>query len=215
VASEEEITFSGRQILREAGPRLARDALGPTLCFYLGWKTVGLWLGIVLGTVFAFSAYSYERRHGRPGMIARFVLGFVVLQAVVGLATGSAKAYLVQPTILGGINGLVWLGSVAIGRPLAGIFAREVFPMTDGQRQSEVVRSTFRTVTLIWGTYFVLFSCVQLAVLLSVGIDAYVGLRVADTALIIALILVSVRLTTGRLGAPTLPAPTPAQPEPA
>jgi intracellular septation protein A len=176
----------------------------------VGWKIVGLWLGILLGTVFAFSAYTYERRRGRPGMIARFVLAFVVLQAVIGLATGSAKAYLVQPTILGAVNGLVWLGSVAIGRPLAAVFAREVFPVSDDQHKSDVFRSTFRLVTLVWGSYFVAFGCVQLAVLLIVGVDAYVELRVADTLIIIALILGSIRLITGRLGPPTLPAPEPA-----
>jgi hypothetical protein len=207
VEAEEGITLSGRQILREAGPRLVRDALGPTLCFYLGWKTVGLWLGILLGTIFAFAAYRYERGRGRPGMIARFVLAFVVLQAVVGLSTGSAKAYLVQPTILGGVNGFVWLGPVVIGRPLASIFAREVFPVTDDQRRSETFRSTFRLVTIVWGTWFVVFACIQLAVLLTVGVDAYVGLRVADTVIIIGLILASVRLVTGRLGAPTIPTP--------
>ena len=193
-----ELTSGG--ILREAGPRLLRDALGPTLCFYVGWKVVGLWLGVALGTVFALAAYRYERRHGRPGMIARLVLGFVIVQAVVGLATDSAKAYLIQPTVLGGLNGLVWLGSVVISKPLAGVFAREVFPIPDEARRTAEFKSVFRLVSAIWGVFFIGFAAVQLAVLLTVGVDAYVGLRVVDALGILALITWSVRIVTGRLG---------------
>src|SRR6266581_6085886 len=121
-----------RRLLRSAGPRLLRDILGPTLSFYAGWKLSGnLVVGVALGTTFSFLAYRYERRHGRPGAIARLVLAFVILQAIIGLATGSAKAYLVQPSILGTINGAVWLVSVAIGKPLAAVFASEVFPVSE------------------------------------------------------------------------------------
>ncbi|MHB8463339.1 MAG: DUF3159 domain-containing protein [Acidimicrobiales bacterium] len=194
--------MTSKSILRSAGPRLLRDTLGPTLCFYAGWKIVGLWLGITLGTVFAVSAYRYERRRGRPGLIARLVLGFVALQAIVGLATDSATAYLIQPTILGAVNGIVWLGSVAIGKPLAGMFAREIFPIDDATRASADFQATFARVSATWGTFFIAFAGVQLVVLLSVGIDAYVGLRILDAVFVLTLIVWSVRFVTGRLGDP-------------
>ncbi len=199
--------LTAKGILREAGPRLLRDALGPTLCFYVGWKTLGLWFGILLGSVFAFSAYGYERRKGRPGMIARLVLAFVVLQALVGLMTNSAQAYLIQPTILGAINGLVWLGSVAIGKPLAGVFASEVFPVDDETRASATYKNTFRLISVVWGTWFTVFAAIQFVVLLAVGVDAYVGLRVLDAVLVIMLIVWSVRAFTTRIGPINLPMP--------
>jgi intracellular septation protein A len=194
-----------RAILREAGPRLLRDTLGPTLCFYVGWKTEGIWLGVIMGTVFAFAAYRYERRRGRPGMIARLVLAFVVLQAGVGLATGSAKAYLIQPTILGGVNGLAWLGSVAMRRPLAAVFAREVFPFDEAIRATPEFKRVFMLVSAVWGMFFLGFAAIQAAVLLIVGVDAYVALRVVDALLILTLITWSVRVVIGRLGGDTLP----------
>jgi intracellular septation protein A len=194
-------------ILREAGPRLLRDALGPTLCFYVGWKTEGLWLGVTMGTLFALGAYRYERRHGRPGMIARLVLVFVVLQAGVGLATHSAKAYLLQPTILGAVNGLVWLGSVAIRRPLAGVFALEVFPFDEATRRTPEFKTVFIVVSAVWGTFFLGFAAIQAAVLLTVGVDAYVALRIVDAALILTLITWSVRFVIGRLGSDPPPEP--------
>ena len=190
-----------RMLLRSAGPRLLRDILGPTLSFYAGWKISGnVIVGIALGTTFSLAAYRYERHRGRPGAIAQLVLAFVVLQAVIGLATGSAEAYLVQPAILGTINGIVWLGSVAIGKPLAALFAREVFPIDEETRASTEFHSVFRHVSLVFGTFFLGFAVVQLAVLAVVGVDAFVALRVVDAASILALIVYAVRYAVDHLG---------------
>ncbi|HEV3226744.1 MAG TPA: VC0807 family protein [Acidimicrobiales bacterium] len=189
-----------RTLLRSAAPRLLRDILGPTLSFYAGWKATGsLLIGIALGTAFSLGAYRYERRHGRPGAIARLVLAFVVLQAIIGLATGSAKAYLIQPSILGTVNGAVWLGSVVIGKPLAAVFASEVFPVDEDTRASDEFRSVFRHVSLVFGTFFLLFAALQLLVLVAVGVDAFVVVRVVDAVGILALIVYSVRYAVERL----------------
>ena len=52
-------------------------------------------------------------------------LGFVVLQAVVGLMSHSAAVYLAQPVLLNAAFGVAFLVSAMIGRPLAGVFARQ------------------------------------------------------------------------------------------
>ena len=44
------------------GPRFARDAFGPVVVFYLGWKLVDLRTGILAATVLAVIAYLWERR---------------------------------------------------------------------------------------------------------------------------------------------------------
>ncbi len=200
-AVEHDARGMSRTLLRSTGPRLLRDILGPTLSFYAGWKISGsLVVGIALGTMCSVAAYRYERRRGRPGAIAQLVLAFVVLQAVIGLVTGSAEAYLVQPVILGTINGAVWLGSVAIGKPLAAVFAAEVFPVDDETRSSDEFRLVFRHVSLVFGTFFVVFAALQLAVLLAVGVDAFVALRVLDALLILALIVYAVRYAVDHLG---------------
>jgi intracellular septation protein A len=200
-ALEQDTSGMTRMLLRSTGPRLLRDILGPTLSFYAGWKVTGnVVVGIALGTAVSLAAYRYERRRGRPGAIAQLVLAFVVIQAVIGLATGSATAYLMQPAILGTINGAIWLGSVAIGKPLAAVFAAEVFPVDDETRASEEFRSVFRHVSLVFGTFFLVFAAVQLIVLTAVGIDAFVALRVLDAILILALIVYAVRYAVDHLG---------------
>jgi hypothetical protein len=185
---------ASRSLLRSVGPRLLRDILGPTLLFYAGWKAShNIFVGVGLGTAFALGAWQYERRHGRPGVIARFVLAIVVVQAVVGVATGSATAYLIQPAALGALNGIVWLGSVAIGKPLAGLFAHEVFPVDDEMRASPEFRSVFGHVSLLFGLFFVIFAAIQITVLLIVGIGAFVAVRVADLVCTLAMVVYCLR----------------------
>ncbi|MFL6237880.1 MAG: VC0807 family protein [Actinomycetes bacterium] len=191
---------ASRSLLKSVGPRLLRDILGPTLLFYAGWKlTDNIFMGIALGSGFALGAYYYERRHGRPGVIARFVLAFVVIQAVVGLATGSATAYLIQPAILGAINGTIWLGSVAIGRPLAALFAHEVFPFDAETRASPEFRAVFRHVSLAFGIFFLFFAVVQAVVLLIVGVGAFVAVRVVDVVCTLGMVVYCLRYMVRRI----------------
>jgi hypothetical protein len=77
-------TVSVTRILRESGPRLVRDSLGPILSFYVGFKLVGLLLGITLACIVGIGLYVIETRSGRTGVLARLSLGFVLLQAAVG-----------------------------------------------------------------------------------------------------------------------------------
>src|SRR5688500_2276768 len=101
-------------MLLGGGPRFARDAFGPPLAFYVGWKTGGLVVGIALATVVSLLAWRAERRAGRPGFMTRLSLAIVIIQAVVGLAAGSERVYLAQPVLVTGIYGISFLVSVAI-----------------------------------------------------------------------------------------------------
>src|SRR5689334_17932981 len=105
-------------VLRTSAPRIVRDAVGPIASFYVGWKLVGLLVGIALATVFALFMYRYERKHGRPALVVRVALGLVLIQAIVGLISGNAKVYLGQEAVIDALLGMTILASVAIGRPL-------------------------------------------------------------------------------------------------
>ena len=73
---------SVREMLLGGGPRFARDAFGPPLAFYVGWKSAGLrrrhraWRRFV-----SLLAWRSERRSGRPGFMARLSLAIVIVQA--------------------------------------------------------------------------------------------------------------------------------------
>ncbi len=193
-------------LLRSVAPRLLRDILGPPLAFYPVWKASGNVLaGVAVATVVSLGIYAYERGRGRPGLIARVVLLFILAAAIVGIATDSATAYLIQPAVLGVINGALWLGSVALGKPLAGTFAREIFPVEDEIAESEAYRSVFRRVSVWFGIFFVVAAMIQLVVLLIFGVGAFLATRVADALSILAMIGLSVRYISNQIGAALAP----------
>jgi hypothetical protein len=191
---------TGSGLLKTVGPRLMLDILAPPLAFYGAWKpTDNLLFGVVVGTAASVLIYAYERHRGRPGLIAQVVLLFVLAAAVVGVVTDSTTAYLVQPAALGAINGLIWLGSVALGKPLAATFAREVFPVPEEIQAMDEYRTVFRRVSLWFGIFFVVAAAIQLAVLLILGVGAFVAVRVLDAIAILTMIVWSVRYITDRL----------------
>ena len=113
VEGVEHVTVRG--ILLGSGPRFARDAFGPVLAFYIGWKLFGLVAGIGCATAVSLLAWRYERRRDRAGVVARLSLGFVIVQATIGLIAQSATVYLAQPVLLSAAFGIAFLVSAAIG----------------------------------------------------------------------------------------------------
>src|SRR5262249_56195815 len=116
------------RMLLGTGPRFARDAGGPTLTFYAGWKLVGLTAGIGAATALALVTFVWERRRERSGLGAAIGLTLALTQAAAGLVTGSAVAYFAPGIVASTLYGLAFIVSVVLGRPLAGVFAQETYP---------------------------------------------------------------------------------------
>lgn len=168
------VAVSVRAILVGSGPRFARDAFGPVLVFYVSFKLFGLATGIAAGTLVSFAAWQYERRRDRSGLLAWLALLIVAVQALVGFVANDARAYL-APSVLATLAwAFVFFGSVAIRRPLAGLFAGEMYPFPPEVRDSTTFRRVFSTVSLAWGVMLLLRSVVRLVTLVQSGVDAYV-----------------------------------------
>ena len=170
------------ELLRMSGPRFARDAFGAPVIFYIGWKLHGLVLGVALASTWSLTAYAWERRHGRPGVAPRIGLGIAFVQAAVGLASQSAVGYLAPPIIANAVYGLAFLVSVALGRPLAAVFAVESYPVPPEVRASETFRRTFLRISLVWGLYMIARSALRAVVLLRFSVDFYIAVNVATGA---------------------------------
>lgn len=182
-----------RALLLGSGPRFARDAFGPVLAFYLVWKVAGLVPAIAASTVVSVLAWRHERGRGRPGVLARVSLGIVVLQAVIGLAADDARVFLAQPVLVNAAYGLVFAGSAVLGRPLAGVFAGEMYPFPPEVRASATFRRVFGRVSLAWGAYLLVRSALRLLTLTMLSVDAFVGINlVTGVPLTVALMSWSV-----------------------
>ena len=173
---------SFRQLLLGGGPRFLRDAFGPPIAFYVGFKLHGLVIGVAIASTWTLVAYVWERRHGRPGVAARIGLGIAIIQAVVGLVSRSAIGYFAPPVLANATYGLAFFVSVAIRRPLAGVFAGEMHPVPAAIRASPEFRRTFSRISLAWGFYLLGRSALRAFVLLRYSVDVYVAVNLITAA---------------------------------
>jgi intracellular septation protein A len=178
IAEAERRQVSVRALLLGTGPRFARDALGPVVAFYLGWKLVNLTTGIVAATAMTVAAYIWERRRARSGLAAAIGLSIALIQALVGLTSGSPRWYFVPPVVANAGYGLAFLVSVLIGRPLAGVFAGDTYPFPPAVKASRTFRRVFSRVSLVWGIYLLSRSAVRLVALTHVGVEAFIVVNV-------------------------------------
>jgi intracellular septation protein A len=170
------------ELMLGSGPRFARDAFGPVLTFYLGWKLIGLGTGVIAATAVSIAAYVWERRRARSGLTASIGLAIALVQAAAGLAAGSARAYLAPPVIISAAYGLAFLGSVVIGRPLAGVFAQETYPFPPEMRASETYRRTFSRISLVWAACLLGRSALRLVILVRSSVDVFVLVNIVTGA---------------------------------
>lgn len=186
------LDISVHSILRQSGPRLLLDAGGPLLCFYVGWKLENLVAGIAMAGVAGITIYSYERHQKRKGLVSGATLGFVLIQAIVGLTSNSARAYLALPALVNAVLGLAFLASVLASRPLAGEVARELVPLPAELRSTAVHQLIFRRLSVIWGVYLLILGSLLFVALPAAGINIFIEANVGFGVLTIALLAWSI-----------------------
>jgi intracellular septation protein A len=179
-------------ILRESGPRLLRDTLAPITAFYVVFKLTGNQLlpAVVVGAAVAMAAFLWERRKGRAGVLARLSLGFVVLQAAIGILSRNPILYFAQPVLIDTILAVIFIGSVPLGRPIIGMTARDAFAFPAEVDGSTTFRRVFGRLSIVWGVYFLLRAAIRLAALRTGKVDSIVLINaVTDAPLVVTLIV--------------------------
>lgn len=180
----------------------AADGFLPLGAFYGAWRLGGLAPAIAASTAVSALLWAFERRRGRDGLFVRLSFAFVLVQALVGLASHSATAYLAQPVLLNAIWAALFLGSAALGRPLAGAFARAWYPFPDWIVGSRGYRRVYGFESVVWGGYLLARSALRLAALLHGGVGSFVVVSFATgTPAMVALLAWSVWYAIRRLPA--------------
>jgi hypothetical protein len=164
---------SAVDLMKGGGSRIASDGLGPSLAFYVGWRASGLGLGVALAVVVAVAAWIRARRQGRRGLLPWLTLSGVVIQGGIGLLAGDARGFFAPQLVSSGVWGIAFLGSVAIGRPLVGVFARELFPMPDDIRASDGFQRLTGTLSLVFGASILVRGVLRYVQLRNGSIDGY------------------------------------------
>ena len=188
------------EIFRAGAPGILREGFLPLGAFYLGLKLADLAAAIVASAAVSLLIYLYERRAGREGLLVRLSLLFMAVQSAVGLAANSTTVYLAQPVLLAAVWGFAFLGSVPLGRPLAGSFACAWYPFPHSFRETAEFKRVFATESLVWAAYFLARSALRLALLLRGSLESFVAVTfVTGTPVMLLLLAWSIRYSIRRL----------------
>ena len=146
----------------------------PVLVFYGAWRLAGLGAGIAAATVVSLALAAVLIRRRRDVTLLAVGAAFVVVQAVVGLASHSTTVYLAQPVLLNALWGVACFVSIAIRRPLIGVLAGAWYPFPAWFRASDAFRREFSVQSAVFGVFYVARAAFRLWALLASGVGGFV-----------------------------------------
>jgi uncharacterized membrane protein len=163
-------------IARHALPNVVVSTLVPTALFYVGWYTEGrsAAFALALGWALTLVGYRSVRRQRIPALLILTTV-LLVLRTTLALMSGSNRVYFMQPVVTLTVMSMLFLVSVAAGRPLITKLAADVFPLPAEVAESAEVQQHFRKLSFLWaGVYFV-NAAVTLLLLLNLPVSAFVA----------------------------------------
>ena len=136
---------------------LVLGSLLPVALFYVGFRTSGFSVAVVLvltwsGVVFAW----HRQRTGGADVFSATTFGFACVKASVGLVSQNAMPesalwlYLAWPSLENLVYGVTFFGSAIFGRPLLAQYAQRLYPIPASVRTSDAFRRAFLIVSAAW-----------------------------------------------------------------
>lgn len=166
--------------LRAMVPIIVFDVAGP-LAIYYGARAGGMSTVLALvvsGVLPAVRVLATVVQHRRLDAIGALVLSGIALGTVMGLASGSARLYLLDGIVPTVVLGFVCLLSLLSHRPVMFRVALETMGEDTakgrafaGMWQYARFRRIFRVITVVWGLVFLAESAVQAAIVETASIN--------------------------------------------
>jgi intracellular septation protein A len=147
-------------------------SIAPVAVFYLLTRVADPWVAVLGGFIASTVVFAYNRRDRLIGVLTAFSFGIVTISAVVGIFANSEKAYLAAGPIGDFAFVLLYLGSVAVRKPLIGGIARELLPRYAGH--VPVSAGVFVWLTLAWAGYDLVHGLARIWMLQEMSVGEYI-----------------------------------------
>ena len=108
-----------------------------------------------------------------PALLILATLGITV-RTIVYLLSSNDFVYFVQPILRTTLTGLMFAGSVAVGRPLIARFANDFCPLSPDVRVRPGILRLFKRLTILWSLVNVVAAASSLVLLLTVPVSVFV-----------------------------------------
>jgi hypothetical protein len=147
-------------------------SIAPVVVVYLLTRVADPWVAVLGGFIASAIVFAYNRRDRLIGVLTAFSFGIVTISALVGIFANSEKAYLAAGPIGDFAFVLLYLGSVAVRRPLIGGIARELLPRYAGHVPLNA--GVFVWMTLAWAGYDLVHGAARIWMLQEMSIGEYI-----------------------------------------
>jgi intracellular septation protein A len=174
-------------MLRDAGRPLLESTLIPLGLFWLLFTQAGFnaglwaalaWSGVAIGTRLVL-------RRRLPAVLL-LTSALLVVRTAIGLATGSAFLYFLQPTAQNFVVALALLVTIGLERPLLAKLADDFCAFPAELTGNPHMRRFFRRVSLLWAMVFLLNGVGTLVILLTGTVGDYLAISTAGSYSMVA-----------------------------
>ena len=179
-------------VARRGGPKVLEASLVPAALFLgcLTWGSLGLAYASALAWTYGCLARRLVTGRRVSGVLVLASVG-VTVRTALAVASGSSFVYFLQPIVGTVVTAGVFLGSIAVGRPLIAKLAHDFWPITPEQAAAPRVQALMRGLTVLWAgvnlatatTTFVLLSTLDTAAF--VAAKQASGLAITSSAIVI------------------------------
>lgn len=171
-----------RSLVQHAGRPLLESTLIPLALFWVLFTQSGFDAGLY--AALGWSAVAIVRRIVlRRRIPAILIISTVLLIArtVVGLCTGSAFLYFLQPTVQNFVFALLLLATLGFDRPLLAKLADDFCAFPDSLTGHPHIKRFFKRVSLLWAVVFMVNGATTLVVLATQTVGNYLMVSTAGS----------------------------------
>jgi intracellular septation protein A len=174
-------------LVHQAGRPLLESTLIPLALFWVLYEHVGFDAGLLAALGWSATAIAGRLVTGRR-LPAVLLLSTVLLLArtVVGLWTGSAFLYFLQPTVQNFVFAAALLLTIGLDRPLLAKLADDFCPFPAALTARPAMKRFFRRVSLLWAFVFLANGGITLAVLATQTVGNYLVVSTAGSYTMVA-----------------------------
>ncbi|MER5323429.1 VC0807 family protein [Streptosporangium roseum] len=202
-------------LARQAVPKILEGVVAPLAVFYAALAVLGLTGALIAAVSWVYAGVGWRlvRRVPVPGTMILAAIAITV-RALLGLWSGSAVLYFLQPELGTICISMVFLASVRLNRPLVQKLTLDYIHLPTAVLKHERVRRFFARITLLWAFVLLANSAVSIWLLLHQSIGTYLLVRTSVVALIsglaVAVSVYAFRRVLRRLHHDPAPAASPA-----
>ena len=179
-------------LLRHAGRPLLESTLIPLGLFWVLFTHIGFDAGLIAALSWSGLAIGRRLVLRRP-VPAIVVISTLLLLArtLVGLFTGSAFLYFLQPTVQNFVFAAALLVTLGLDRPLLAKLADDFCAFPASLTGHPHMKRFFKRVSLLWATVFIVNGVTTLVVLATQTVGSYLMVSTAGSYSVVALGIVA------------------------